>query len=71
MPKKGYTFSALCKMLEGWFQIIMEVLVRCVLVEMKWSSLFRIPKKFQFDCGDLCYVSGTSDVPLKSFPRRR
>ena len=27
------------------------------------------PKKFQFDCGDLCCVSGTSDVPMESFSK--
>ena len=70
--KKKNTFSTLCKMFwSAGSRFIMEVLVRCVLVEMKWSSLFRIPKKFQFDCGDLCCVSGTSDVPLESFSRLR
>lgn len=47
----------------------MEVLASCVFAEMKWSSLSLIPKKFQFDCGDLCCVSGTSDVPLESFSK--
>ena len=67
-------YMALASAIEAYCWLALAIallfLASCVFVEMKWSSLSRIPKKFQFDCGDLCYVSGTSDVPLKSFSKK-